>query len=53
MRLANPKALAQNMGLTMFYIPPHVTFEPSSHHTEECYDRVYKAVNINLICAKI
>ena len=34
---ANPKAPAQNMGLIMFYIPPHVTFEPSSHHTEECY----------------
>tara|TARA_B100001167_G_C16691887_1_gene267407 strand:- start:264 stop:680 length:417 start_codon:yes stop_codon:yes gene_type:complete len=34
---ANPKAPAQNMGLIMFYIPPHVTFKPSSHHTEECY----------------
>ena len=32
---ANPNAPAQNMGLIMFYIPPHVIFEPSSHHTEE------------------
>ena len=34
---ANPKAPAQNLGLVMFYIPPHVVLEPGSHHTEECY----------------
>ncbi len=34
---ANPKAPAQNLGLVMFYIPPHVYLEPGSHHTEECY----------------
>jgi len=34
---ANPKAPAQNMGLVMFYVPPHVELEPGSHHTEECY----------------
>ena len=25
---ANPKAPAQNLGLVMFYIPPHVVLEP-------------------------
>ena len=34
---ANPKAPAENLGLVMFYIPPHVVLEPGSHHTEECY----------------
>ena len=34
---ANPKAPAQNLGLVMFYIPPHVVLAPGSHHTEECY----------------
>ena len=34
---ANPKAPAENLGLVMFYIPPHVYLEPGSHHTEECY----------------
>ncbi|MEE2707236.1 MAG: cupin domain-containing protein [Planctomycetota bacterium] len=34
---ANPKAPCQNMGLVMFYVPPHVLLEPGSHHTEECY----------------
>ena len=34
---ANPLAPARNMGLTMFYVPPHVELEPRSHHTEECY----------------
>lgn len=33
----NPKAPAQNMGLVMFYVPPHVMLQPGSHHTEECY----------------
>lgn len=33
----NPKAPAQNIGLVMFYVPPHVVLEPGSHHTEECY----------------
>ena len=34
---ANPRAPAENLGLVMFYIPPHVVLEPGSHHTEECY----------------
>ncbi len=34
---ANPKAPAQNLGLVMFYVPPHVVLESGSHHTEECY----------------
>lgn len=34
---ANPNAPAENLGLVMFYIPPHVCLEPGSHHTEECY----------------
>ena len=34
---SNPQAPAQNMGLVMFYLPPHVVLEPGSHHTEECY----------------
>ena len=34
---ANPSAPAENLGLVMFYIPPHVLLEPGSHHTEECY----------------
>jgi mannose-6-phosphate isomerase-like protein (cupin superfamily) len=34
---ANPKAPAQNLGLVMFYVPPHVILEPGSHYTEECY----------------
>src|SRR5262245_66080109 len=33
----NPKAPAQNLGLVMLYVPPHVVLEPGSHHTEECY----------------
>lgn len=33
----NPKAPAKNMGLVMFYVPPHVELKPSSHYTEECY----------------
>ena len=34
---ANPNAPAQNLGLVMFFVPPHVVLEPGSHHTEECY----------------
>ena len=33
----NPKAPAKNMGLVMFYIPPHVVLDPQSHETEETY----------------
>lgn len=33
----NPKAPAKNMGLVMFYIPPHALLEPGSHETEETY----------------
>ena len=34
---ANPKAPAQNLGLVMFFVPPHVVLNPGSHETEECY----------------
>ena len=34
---ANPKAPAENLGMVMFFVPPHVVLEPGSHHTEECY----------------
>jgi len=34
---ANPKASAKNLGLVMFYVPPHVVLEPGSHETEETY----------------
>lgn len=33
----NPKAPSKNFGLTMYYLPPHVTSETASHYTEECY----------------
>lgn len=33
----NPNAPAKNMGLVMFYVPPHVVLEPGSHPTEETY----------------
>jgi mannose-6-phosphate isomerase-like protein (cupin superfamily) len=33
----NPKAPAKNLGLVMFYVPPHVILTPSSHETEETY----------------
>jgi quercetin dioxygenase-like cupin family protein len=33
----NPKAPAKNMGLVLFYVPPHVVLEPGSHPTEETY----------------
>ena len=34
---SNPKAPAKDMGLVMFYIPPHVVLQPGGHPTEECY----------------
>ena len=34
---ANPKAPAKNMGLVMFYLPPHTINPPGSHETEETY----------------
>lgn len=33
----NPKAPAKNLGLVLFYLPPHVLLEPGSHETEETY----------------
>lgn len=33
----NPKAPAKNMGLVVFYVPPHAVLEPGSHPTEETY----------------
>ncbi len=33
----NPKAPAKNLGLVMFYVPPHVILTPGSHETEETY----------------
>jgi len=33
----NPKAPAKNLGLVMFYVPPHVILEPGQHETEETY----------------
>ncbi len=33
----NPNAPAQNLGLVMFYVPPHVVLSPGSHETEETY----------------
>ena len=33
----NPMAPAKNMGLVMFYVPPHVILEPGQHETEETY----------------
>ena len=33
----NPKAPSKNMGLQMFYLPPHVVSEPGAHETEETY----------------
>lgn len=33
----NPNAPAKNLGLVMFYVPPHVVLTPGSHWTEECY----------------
>jgi mannose-6-phosphate isomerase-like protein (cupin superfamily) len=33
----NPNAPAKNLGLVMFYVPPHVVLPVGSHWTEECY----------------
>lgn len=33
----NPRAPAKNLGLVMFYVPPHVVLPPGSHETEETY----------------
>lgn len=33
----NPRAPAKNMGLVLFYVPPHAILEPGSHETEETY----------------
>lgn len=33
----NPNAPSINLGLTMFYLPPHVVNEPGCHPTEEVY----------------
>jgi len=33
----NPNAPAKNLGLVMFYIPPHALLQPGSHETEETY----------------
>ncbi|HZO91021.1 MAG TPA: dimethylsulfonioproprionate lyase family protein [Chthonomonadaceae bacterium] len=33
----NPKAPAKNLGLVLFYLPPHTKNPPGSHETEETY----------------
>ena len=33
----NPNAPAKNLGLVMFYLPPHTVNAPGSHETEETY----------------
>ena len=33
----NPNAPSKNLGLVMFYVPPHVVLTPGSHETEETY----------------
>ena len=33
----NPNAPSKNLGLVMFYIPPHALLSPGSHETEETY----------------
>ena len=33
----NPNAPAKNLGLVMFYLPPHADLQPGSHETEETY----------------
>jgi mannose-6-phosphate isomerase-like protein (cupin superfamily) len=33
----NPNAPGKNLGLVMFYLPPHVTLPLGSHETEETY----------------
>lgn len=34
---SNPKAPSKNIGLVMFYLPPHTELKPGSHYTEESY----------------
>jgi mannose-6-phosphate isomerase-like protein (cupin superfamily) len=34
---ANPQAPAKNLGLVMFYLPPHVSCALHDHETEEAY----------------
>ena len=33
----NSRAPAKNLGLVMFYLPPHAVLSPGSHETEETY----------------
>jgi mannose-6-phosphate isomerase-like protein (cupin superfamily) len=33
----NPKAPGKNLGLVLFYLPPHAILSPGSHETEETY----------------
>ena len=33
----NPRAPAKNLGLVLFYLPPHTKNPPGSHETEETY----------------
>ncbi|MDQ2733148.1 MAG: cupin domain-containing protein [Armatimonadota bacterium] len=33
----NSLAPSKNMGLVLFYVPPHAILEPGSHETEETY----------------
>ncbi len=33
----NAKAPSKNLGLVLFYVPPHVVLEPGNHETEETY----------------
>jgi mannose-6-phosphate isomerase-like protein (cupin superfamily) len=33
----NPNAPGKNMGLVMFYLPPHTFLQPGQHETEETY----------------
>ena len=36
---SNPRAPAENdeLGMVVFFVPPHVVLGVGSHHTEECY----------------
>jgi mannose-6-phosphate isomerase-like protein (cupin superfamily) len=34
---ANPRAPAENLGFSLYYVPPHVVQDPGSHETEETY----------------
>ena len=33
----NPNAPSKNLGLVLFYVPPHAVLEPGCHETEETY----------------